>query len=106
MDVDVTLLLGSKFNYLSFLGIGLSSLPTERYDVETTNKHNNNNDREKRTENATLDESTVEQDDYNEERNVEDAVSVKKSKHASVKAKHHHSKSGSKRHKKGSRFTC
>jgi len=76
-------------------GIGLASISTQRYDVETTNKHNENNDLEKRTENS------VEDKNLNEGRNVEDAVIAKKSKHSSVKSKHHHSKSGSKNHKKG-----
>ena len=96
-----------KIIQLVFLGIGLASISTQGYDVETTKKHNEHKDLEKRTGSTSLGDSPADNNDLDGDKNVEEFVPAKKSKHASVKSKskHHRSKSGSKRHKNKGRFT-
>ena len=85
----------------------MASISTQRYDVETANKHNERKDLEKRTENTSLGDSPADNNDLDEDKNVEEFAPTKKSKHATVKSKskHYHSKSDSKRHKNKGRFT-
>ena len=94
---------------LFVLGIGLASISTQRYTEKTINKHNENKDFDKRTENfgsdlhkdSAADENGSKEFLSNNEKNLEKLVSTKKNKHVSVKTKHHSKSklSGFKRHK-------